>query len=77
MGRCFLQWRLQPLAARSRLMCSYTGQDDPDRMKLELLSEEEVIDLLSTLAKRAKPGELEVFAAMPQPHGVGNPLVCL
>jgi hypothetical protein len=28
-GRCFLQWRLQLLAARSRLLSSFSGHDGP------------------------------------------------
>jgi hypothetical protein len=76
-GRCFLQWRLQPLAAWSRLMSLLSGQFDPHRMKLELLTEQEVTNRLNPLAGRPEPGELELSDAAPLPYWEGNPMVNL
>jgi hypothetical protein len=39
------------------------------------LSGQDTSSRLSPLAGQTPPGELEVFAGMPQPHWAGNPLV--
>jgi hypothetical protein len=74
-GWQFLHWRVQPLALRSRLLYEYQGLNGPDRMVLEVLSQEEPSKRLSPLAGQAPPGELDLFATTPAPYWAGRPLV--
>ena len=68
--RCWVEWQVQPLSVRDRLMCEYSGLDDPMRYAHTQLAP---AALVTACRKYLANSKNEIFTVGLAPFCVENP----